>query len=45
VVDLAVTAQFNAAGEVIAPLEARRLLRLWLTRHRVLTYRPTDTIH
>ena len=45
VVDLAVTAQFNAAGEVIAPLEARRLLRLWLTRHRALTCRPTDTIH
>jgi hypothetical protein len=45
VVDLAVTARFNAAGQVIAPLEARRLLRLWLTRHRALTYRPADTIH
>src|ERR1700730_16368937 len=39
------TAGFNAAGEVIAALEARRLLRLWLTRHRALTYRPTDSIH
>jgi len=45
VVDLAVTARFNAAGEVIAPREARRLLRLRLTRHRALTYPPTDSIH
>ena len=45
VVDLAVTARFNAAGEVIAPREARRLLRLRLTRHRALTYRATDSIH
>jgi hypothetical protein len=45
VVDLAVTARFNAAGEVIAPREARRLLRLRLARHRALTYRPTDSIH
>jgi hypothetical protein len=43
-VDLAVTAQFNATGEVIAPREARRLLRL-LARHRALTYRPADSIH
>jgi hypothetical protein len=45
VVDLAVTARFNAAGEIIAPREARRLLRLRLTRHRALTYPPTDSIH
>ena len=45
VVDLAVTARFNAAGEVIAPREARRLLRLRLTRRRALTYPPTDSIH
>jgi hypothetical protein len=45
VVDLAVTARFSAASEVIAPREARRLLRLRLTRHRALTYPPTDSIH
>jgi hypothetical protein len=45
VVDLAVTARFNAAGEVIAPREARRLLRLRIARHRALTHRPTDSIH
>jgi hypothetical protein len=44
-VDLAVTARFNAAAEVIAPQELRRLLRLRLNRHRALTYRPTDSIH
>jgi hypothetical protein len=45
VVDLAVTARFNAGGEAIAPREARRLLRLRLTRHRALTYQATDSIH
>jgi hypothetical protein len=45
VVDLAVTARFNAAGEVIAPREARRLFRLRLSRHRALTYQTTDSIH
>ena len=45
VVDLAVTARFNAAGEAIAPREARRLLRLRLRRHREQTYQTTDSIH
>ena len=42
VVDLAVTARFNAVGEAIAPREARRLLRLRLTRHRSLSYQTTQ---
>ena len=45
VVDLAVTARFNAAGEAIAPREARRLLRLQLSRHRALSYQTTDSVH
>ncbi len=45
VVDLAVTARFDAAGEGIAPGEARRLLRLRLSRHRALSYQTTESVH
>ena len=45
VVDLAVTARFNAAGEAIALREARRLLRLRLFRYRALSYQTTDSVH
>jgi hypothetical protein len=44
-VDLALTAQFSGDGEVIAPREAGRLLRLRLARHRALTYQTSHSIH
>jgi hypothetical protein len=44
-VDLAVTAQFSATGEVLPPREAYRLFRLRLARHRSLTYKTIDSIH